>query len=82
MINEDKVGNVSVSGAGNGRYVQIGAVRYYGFDTAITANTTLVTNTADGVAAPAGSRGATTHATGQSKAFYSDGTKWQFEAVA
>jgi hypothetical protein len=80
-VQTDKTGNV-ITGGVNGTYVEIGAVRYYGFNTAITANTTLVTNTADGVAAPAGSRGRTTHATGQAKAFVSDGTKWQFEAVA
>lgn len=77
----DKKGNQNVNGLA-GTYVKIGNVRHYGFDTAITANSTLVTNTIDGVAAPAGSRARTTHATGQSKAFYSDGTKWQYEAVS
>lgn len=73
-ITTDKDGNVGGAGV-SGAYVLIGAVRHYGFNTAITANTTLTS-------APAGSRARTTHATGQSKAFYSDGTKWQFEAVS
>jgi hypothetical protein len=70
----DKDGNVTgpkISGA----YVQIGAVRHYGFDTAITANTTVTT-------APAGSQATTTHATGRGKLFVSDGAKWQFAAIS
>ena len=43
--------------------------------TAITANTTATT-------APAGSLGFTTHATGNTKWFMSDGSKWQYAAVA
>ena len=43
--------------------------------TAITANTTTTT-------AIAGSLGLTTHATGVGKLFVSDGSKWQFVAVA
>lgn len=70
----DKAGNQNVNGQA-GTYTKVGNVRVYGFDTAITANTT----TTD---APAGSLGYTTHATGRGKAFYSDGTKWQFQAVS
>jgi hypothetical protein len=44
-------------------------------DTAITANSTTTS-------APAGSIGITSHATGRGKLFMSDGTKWQFAAVA
>lgn len=73
-VQTDKDGNVIGDGT-SGTYVMIGAVRHYGFNTAITANVTTTT-------APAGSRARTTHATGQAKAFYSDGTKWQFEAVS
>lgn len=43
--------------------------------TAITANVTTTT-------APAGSIGITSHATGKGKLFQSDGSKWQFAAVA
>lgn len=43
--------------------------------TAITANVTTTT-------APAGSIGVTSHGTGTGKLFMSDGTKWQFAAVA
>lgn len=73
-VNTDKDGNVITDGA-SGSYVEIGKVRVYGFDSAITANSTTTT-------APAGSLGYTTHATGRGKAFYSDGTKWQYQAVA
>ena len=73
-VNSDKDGNVKTD-AVSGAYVEIGAVRFYGFSTAITANVTTTS-------APAGSIGRTTHATGRGKAFYSDGTKWQFEAVS
>jgi hypothetical protein len=73
QVVSDKAGNVNTNGL-SGTYVQIGAVRYYGFDTAITANVTTTT-------APVGSQGSTTHATGRGKLFYSDGTKWQFDAI-
>lgn len=73
-IHTDKDGNVEGNGT-SGTYVLIGCIRYYGFNTAITANTTLTS-------APAGSRARTSHSTGIGKAFYSDGTKWQFEAVS
>ena len=59
-------GNVLIANTGAGLYF---------LDTAITANTT----TTD---APAGSIGVTTNATGVGKMFISDGTKWQFAAVA
>ena len=51
-------------------YIDINGKRIYVLSTAITAN---VTNTA----APAGSFGVTTHATGQNSIFRSDGSKWQ-----
>lgn len=54
----------------SGTYADLGAIRFYGFSTAITANTTTTT-------APAGSVAFTTHATGRGRLFYSDGTKWQ-----
>lgn len=76
----DRRGNLDTGGE-SGTYTQVGAVRFYGYNTAITANSTSAV-TADGTIAPAGSRGATTHATGRSKAFYSDGTLWQYEAVS
>jgi hypothetical protein len=74
QVASDKSGNVNTNGQ-SGTYVQIGAVRHYGFDTAITANVTATT-------APAGSRAETTNATGRGKIFYSDGTKWQFAAIS
>ena len=67
----DLNGNVTGTGTSGG-YVMIGAVRHYGFDTAITENVTTTS-------APAGSRATTTHATGRTKSFYSDGSKWQLE---
>lgn len=73
-VQTDKDGNVTHPNE-TGLYVQIGAVRHYGFSTAITANTTTTT-------APAGSRAETTHATGRGKIFYSDGSKWQFAAIS
>lgn len=48
---------------------------FYFLTTAITANSTTTT-------APAGSFGVTSNATGIGKLFYSDGTKWQFGAIA
>ena len=54
----------------SGSYITAGAVRIYGFSTAITANTTTTS-------APAGSIGFTSNATGRGRVFYSDGTKWQ-----
>jgi hypothetical protein len=45
--------------------------RFYQLETAITANTTVTD-------APAGSFAITTHATGRSSIFVSDGSKWQF----
>lgn len=47
----------------------------YFLTTAITANVTTT-------AAPKGSIGTTTNATGTGKLFVSDGTKWQFAVVA
>lgn len=73
-VQSDKDGNVIGDGV-SGAYVMIGAVRHYGFNTAITADVTTTT-------APAGSRAETTHATGRGKIFYSDGSKWQFAAVS
>jgi hypothetical protein len=54
----------------SGSYTTFGAVRIYGFSTAITANTTTTSP-------PAGSIAFTTNATGRGRVFYSDGTKWQ-----
>jgi hypothetical protein len=48
---------------------------FVALDTAITANVTTTS-------APNGSIGITSHATGRGKLFMSDGTKWQFAAVA
>jgi hypothetical protein len=73
-VQSDKNGNVTTDGA-SGSYVQVGAVRHYGFNTAITENVTVTS-------APAGSRATTTHATGRTKSFYSDGAKWQLELDA
>jgi len=65
----DASGNMLGSGV-TGSYVQVGAVRIYGFSTAITANTTTTS-------APAGSMAFTTNATGRGRLFFSDATKWQ-----
>ena len=78
-LKTDRHGNVT-GPAISGAFVQIGAVRHYGYNTAITANVTDAVG-ADGEAAPAGSRAETTHATGVGKLFRSDGTKWQFAAI-
>ena len=51
-----------------------GGVGIYGFDTAITANTTTTTTVA-------GSLAITSNATGAGKLFVSDGAKWQFAAI-
>lgn len=59
-------GNVLLSNTGAGLYF---------LDTAITANVTTTT-------AAAGSIGVTTNATGLGDMFISDGSKWQFAAVA
>ena len=48
---------------------------FVALSTAITANTTATT-------APSGSLGITSHATGVGKLFISDGSKWQYAAVA
>lgn len=48
---------------------------YYFLSTAITANSTTTT-------APVGSIGVTSHATGNTKIFISDGTKWQYPGVS
>lgn len=52
-------------------YLSINGKRFYFLTTAITANSTTTS-------APAGSFAVTTHATGLSSIFRSDGTKWQF----
>lgn len=65
----DSSGNVIGPGV-TGTYVMFGAVRIYGFSTAITADSTVTT-------APAGSIGFTSNATGRGRLFYSDGSKWQ-----
>lgn len=74
-------GNPNYTGGGNTSAPSKAAIRFPNgtwfvtLDTAITANTT----TTD---APAGSLGITSHATGAGKLFSSDGSKWQFTAVA
>lgn len=79
-IKTDSKGNVRTSGT-SGTYFQAGPVRIYGYDTAITSNSTDAVD-ANGVAVPAGHLGVTLHATGIGKIFRSDGTKWQFAAVS
>jgi len=69
----DDTGNL-VGSLVSGSYITAGAVRIYGFSTAITANTTTT-------AAPAGSIAFTTNATGRGILFVSDGAKWQLGAV-
>lgn len=73
-VQSDKDGNVIGDGT-SGAYVMVGAVRYYGFNTAITENVTTTS-------APAGSVADTTHTTGRTKSFYSDGSKWQLKVAA
>jgi hypothetical protein len=80
LVNNGKTASVDGSGnlvttGGTGTYTMCGAIRVYGLSTAITANVTTTP-------APAGSLGRTSHATGRGKAFYSDGAKWQFEAIS
>lgn len=77
LLNRPTGYSASVDASGNligpgvsGSYMQFGAVRMYGFSTAITANST---NTN----APAGSLAFTSNATGRGRLFYSDGSKWQ-----
>jgi hypothetical protein len=77
LLNRPTGYKASVDASGNivgpgltGTYVQIGAVRIYGFSSAITANST-------STSAPAGSMAFTTNATGRGRLFYSDGSKWQ-----
>lgn len=63
-----KVHNVA-----GGTYTEVGAIRYYVLTTAVTANTTVVTG------ARAGDIITTTHATGRTGIFKSDGSsKAQF----
>lgn len=73
-VKSDYLGNVITKGD-SGTYTQVGAMRIYGFSTAITANTTTTS-------APAGSLAITSNATGVGKIFVSDGTKWQFAAIS
>ncbi len=70
----DLNGNLETGGA-TGTYIVIGTVRHYGFSTAITENVTTTS-------APAGSVAQTSHATGRTKSFYADGTKWQLKVAA
>lgn len=79
-VKTDSKGNVIGAGV-SGTFVQFGPVRLYGYNTAITANSTDAVD-ANGVAVPAGHVGVTTHATGIGKIFRSDGTKWQYAAVS
>lgn len=52
-------------------YIDVAGKRLYVLATAVVANTTTTT-------VPAGSFAVTTHATGQSSIFVSDGSKWQY----
>jgi hypothetical protein len=77
LINRNSGRSTTIDDSGNlvgtqvsGSYVTLGAVRIYGFSTAITADTTTTS-------APAGSIAFTTNSTGRGRMFYSDGTKWQ-----
>lgn len=56
----------------NGKYYRFNGKRVFVMDVAITANVTTVP-----AEAVAGSFAVTTHATGLSKIFVSDGVKWQ-----
>jgi len=61
----------SVTNVAGAKKISIGGLVIYMHSTAITANVTTTT-------APAGSLGKTSHATGLSSLFRSDGSKWQF----
>ncbi len=65
------VGSVLTLTLASDGYLSINGKRFYFLTTAITANTTVTT-------APAGSIAVTTHATGLSSIFRSDGSKWQY----
>jgi hypothetical protein len=67
----DSEGNLDLSTFQSGKYVNIAGKRIYFFTTAITANSTVT-------AAPVGSIGLTSNATGRASVFVSDGSKWQF----
>jgi len=67
----DESGNLDLSTFPSGNYVNIAGKRIYFFTTAITANVTTT-------AAPAGSIGLTSNATGRASVFVSDGSKFQF----
>jgi len=62
------------SSATTGAVVANATAGLYFLTTAITANTTTT-------AAPTGSIGTTSNATGAGKLFISDGSKWQFAAI-
>lgn len=70
----DTSGNFDMSSMPTGTYISIGGVRFYNFTTAITENSTVTT-------APAGSYAFTSHTTGKTKIFYSDGSVWQIIAA-
>lgn len=78
-IDADTSGNLTANkvtlGQGAPALVFANGQGLYTFTTAITANSTTT-------AAPAGSLGITSHATGAGKLFQSDGSKWQFAGVA
>jgi hypothetical protein len=67
-------GGSIVSTAASGVVASNANAGIYVLGTAITANVTTT-------AAPVGSLGITSNATGRGKLFYSDGTKWQFMAI-
>jgi hypothetical protein len=74
VITGSSVGGTFTSTATTGPVVANATAGLYFLTIAITANTTTT-------AAPKGSIGTTTNATGTGKMFISDGTKWQFAAI-
>lgn len=81
MVSIDDDSNINLA-PGPSKVVKVGTtvqftngLQFVSLATAITANSTATT-------APVGSLGITSHATGRGKLFVSDGTLWQFVAVA
>lgn len=74
-ITGSTVSGTFTSTATTGPTVANATAGLYFLTTAITANSTTTS-------APVGSLATTTNATGTGKLFISDGTKWQFAAVA
>lgn len=74
-ITASTVGGTFTSTATTGATIANATAGLYFLTTAITANSTTTS-------APVGSLATTTNATGTGKLFISDGTKWQYAAVA